>query len=72
MKVKVFISQCGLQSTQEAIHHATNIICIPLFSDQEQTSHRVVDLGIGLELDFGCLTQKMIYKALNTIIQDPK
>lgn len=71
-KVKVFISQCGLQSSQEAIHHGVNLICVPLFGDQNRNSKRVIDLEIGTELDFNHITADTIYNALREIIYSEK
>lgn len=69
--VKIFISQCGLQSTQEAIHFGINIICTPLFRDQIQISRKVVSYGIGMELDIFHLSSQIIYETLQEIISNP-
>lgn len=71
-KVKVFISQCGLQSVQEAIHYGVTLICIPLFGDQDHNSQKVVRTGSAIELDFFKITKETIYEALKEIIYNPR
>nr|XP_018900337.1 PREDICTED: UDP-glucuronosyltransferase 2B18-like [Bemisia tabaci] len=48
--VKVFITQGGLQSFQEAVHHAVPMVGIPLFSDQRCNVAKIVDAKIGIRL----------------------
>lgn len=48
--VKVFITQGGLQSFQEAVHHAVPMVGIPLFSDQRCNVAKIVDAKIGVRL----------------------
>lgn len=71
-KVTVFISQCGLQSVQEAIHYGVTLICIPLFGDQPHNSRKVVGLGSGIELDFFNITNESVYETLKEIIYNPR
>ena len=70
--MKIFISQCGLQSTQEAVHFGVNLICIPLFGDQELNSKKVLSQNIGVELDFYYITADKIYEALNKIMNNQR
>lgn len=71
-KVTIFISQCGLQSAQEAIHYGVNLICTPLYRDQIQVSKRTVHHGIGIELDIFDLSYQVIYKTIKEIITNPR
>lgn len=71
-KVKVFISQCGLQSVQEAIHYGVTLICIPFFGDQDHNSLRVVTLGSAIQLDYIKINKETVFKALKEILYNPR
>nr|QPA18388.1 UDP-gluconosyltransferase [Trialeurodes vaporariorum] len=49
-KVRVFITQGGLQSFQETVHHGVPTVGIPWFGDQELNVAKMVDAGIGSRL----------------------
>lgn len=69
---KLFMTQAGLQSLQEAIHYAVPVISIPLFGDQEKNAQKAADLEIGITLDFYSITNETVYKAVYTIISDKR
>lgn len=71
-KVKVFISQCGLQSVQEAVHYGVTVICIPIFGDQDHNSQKLVNVGCARELDFYRITKESVYEVLKEIIYNPR
>nr|CAD7437952.1 unnamed protein product [Timema bartmani] len=66
--VKLFISHCGLLSTQEAIYFGVPIVHIPFFLDQHNNLFRIKELGVGE--DISSLTKDNILKAINTVIQN--
>lgn len=49
-KVKVFVTQGGLQSFQEAVHYGVPTVGVPYFADQESIVAKMVDAGIGARL----------------------
>nr|XP_018895878.1 PREDICTED: UDP-glucuronosyltransferase 2B18-like [Bemisia tabaci]XP_018895879.1 PREDICTED: UDP-glucuronosyltransferase 2B18-like [Bemisia tabaci] len=49
-KVKVFVTQGGLQSFQEAVHYGVPSVGVPYFADQESIVAKMVDAGIGARL----------------------
>ncbi|CAH0395980.1 unnamed protein product [Bemisia tabaci] len=49
-KVRVFITQGGLQSFQEAVHYGVPTVGIPWFGDQECIVSKMVDAGVGARL----------------------
>ncbi|KAI7815524.1 UDP-glucuronosyltransferase [Rhyzopertha dominica] len=60
--IKLFITQTGLQSTEEAIANETPMLAILFAFDQFKLAKKVAKLGIGLNLDFSKLT-KVNFKA---------
>ncbi|XP_063233927.1 UDP-glycosyltransferase UGT5-like isoform X2 [Bacillus rossius redtenbacheri] len=69
-KVKAYIMQGGLQSSEEAIHSGVPLISIPFFSDQDYNTKRIVEKGIGLKLDISEVSKEKILDALKTVLTD--
>nr|CAD7196729.1 unnamed protein product [Timema douglasi] len=69
-KVKVFITQGGLQSLEEAITMGVPLIGIPFFTDQDFNVKRIVERGIGLKIEFTDVTKESVLKSLKNIIYD--
>ncbi|KAJ9584431.1 hypothetical protein L9F63_021224, partial [Diploptera punctata] len=66
--VRLFITQCGLQSLQEAVYHAVPLLGIPFFSDQKYNGKKIQESGIGLVHHFKDLTKQSLQHAINEII----
>ncbi|KAL0860384.1 hypothetical protein ABMA27_009783 [Loxostege sticticalis] len=69
-KIKLFITQCGLQSTDEAITAGVPLLGIPIVADQEYNSEQYLYHGIGVIVDIGTITEETLNKGINTILQD--
>nr|XP_049706090.1 UDP-glycosyltransferase UGT5-like isoform X1 [Helicoverpa armigera]WRX06260.1 UGT33F2A-like protein [Helicoverpa armigera] len=69
-KVKLFITQGGLQSTDEAITAGVPLIGVPMLADQWFNVEKYVYLKIGLQLDLETLTEEQFRNAINTIVKD--
>ncbi|XP_050554464.1 UDP-glycosyltransferase UGT5-like [Spodoptera frugiperda] len=67
-KVKLFITQGGLQSTDEAIIAGVPLIGIPMFGDQRFNVERYVYHKIGVKLDMDTLTVEEFKNAIETVI----
>ncbi|KAK8724722.1 hypothetical protein OTU49_011233, partial [Cherax quadricarinatus] len=70
--VKVFITHCGLLGTQESIYHATPLLGLPIFADQNRNSMFIRNSGVGDFLLWEELTEDVIVNAVNDIINNPK
>lgn len=70
--IKLFITQSGLQSTEEAIFNQVPLLAMPFIADQHFNSKRIVELGIGLKLDFGTLEKNKFKGAVLEIVKNPK
>ncbi|KAF2898602.1 hypothetical protein ILUMI_07578 [Ignelater luminosus] len=70
--IKLFISQGGLQSTEEAIYHHIPIIGMPFLGDQNTNVQRIVDKGMGLSLNYNTLDKETFRKTILEIMNNPK
>ncbi|CAH4032317.1 unnamed protein product [Pieris brassicae] len=69
-KIKLFITQGGLQSTDEAINAAVPLLGIPMLGDQWYNVEKYVHHRIGLQLDIHQLTEDNFRNAIETLIRD--
>lgn len=70
--VKLFITQAGFQSLEEAIVNKVPLLAIPFIADQYFNSHRISTLGIGKNLDINSLTKTDFKNAILEIMKNPK
>ncbi|XP_031331316.1 UDP-glucuronosyltransferase 1-3-like [Photinus pyralis] len=70
--VKLFITQGGLQSRDEAIHARVPMLGIPFLGDQFYNVRRMANLGFGLELDHDGLRKDELKAAILEAIENPK
>ncbi|XP_035438828.2 UDP-glycosyltransferase UGT4 [Spodoptera frugiperda] len=68
--VKLFITQGGLQSTDEAITAGVPLIGMPMLGDQHFNVERYVSYGFGIKLDMKTLTEEKLKHAINATIAD--
>ncbi|KAJ8727684.1 hypothetical protein PYW07_001803 [Mythimna separata] len=69
-KLKLFITQGGLQSTDEAITAGVPLIGMPMLGDQWFNVERYESHKIGVRLDMETLTEENLKNAITTIIGD--
>ncbi|XP_045506842.1 UDP-glucosyltransferase 2-like [Colias croceus] len=69
-KIKLFITQGGLQSTDEAISAGVPLIGIPLLADQWYNVEKYVFHKIGLHQDYSSITAEGFKNALDTILHN--
>ncbi|AGR56885.1 egt [Hemileuca sp. nucleopolyhedrovirus] len=65
--VKAFVTQGGVQSTDEAIAALVPMIGMPMMGDQSFNTNKYIDLGIGLVVDTSTVTSQQLIKAIQTI-----
>ncbi|GFG35082.1 hypothetical protein Cfor_04775, partial [Coptotermes formosanus] len=68
--VKLFITQCGLQSFQEAVYHGVPILAIPVFGDQKYNTKKVATERIGLYLPFQEITKGNLLTSITAVLND--
>ncbi|RZF48135.1 hypothetical protein LSTR_LSTR002201 [Laodelphax striatellus] len=69
-KTRLFISQTGHQSRQEAIYYGVPMLCIPLFWDQDYNARKLVIEGAGLSIPIKELNQKILLEKMQRILTD--
>lgn len=70
--VKVFISQCGLQSTEEAVARGVPIVGIPFIADQELNAKRLEENGVVVNIDFVTMTKEELKEAVTEVAENEK
>lgn len=70
--MKLFITQCGLQSLEEAIFKNVPILAIPVVWDQHHNAHIVRSKEIGLFLNHHDMTKEEVYMSIEEIITNEK
>ncbi|CAH1156164.1 unnamed protein product [Phaedon cochleariae] len=70
--VKVFITQGGVQSLEEAIFSHVPVVCIPIVADQEKNAKRAADKGIAIHLNYDELNKITLKAAILEAIDNPK
>ncbi|KAI5633117.1 UDP-glucoronosyl and UDP-glucosyl transferase domain-containing protein [Phthorimaea operculella] len=71
-KVKLFITQGGLQSTDESIVAGVPLIGIPMFTDQWYNVEKYVHHGIGLKISLETVTEEELTYAINEVINNER
>ncbi|KAF2886562.1 hypothetical protein ILUMI_19612 [Ignelater luminosus] len=71
-KIKLVISQGGLQSTEEALLSHIPIVGIPFIGDQHHNIHRLVQKGVGLSVDYSNINKKSLKNAILEVMNNPK
>ncbi|CAH0547990.1 unnamed protein product [Brassicogethes aeneus] len=69
--VKLFITQGGLQSLQEAVTNAIPMVGIPFFGDQFQNVQKIVKRGIAVKLHRHEISKETIKNAITKVLTDP-
>ncbi|XP_047113325.1 UDP-glycosyltransferase UGT5-like [Schistocerca piceifrons] len=70
--VRIFITQGGLQSFNEATYYGVPLIGIPFMGDQHYNVAKMVSAEIGYRLQFRSITKDVVLKAIRAILGDPK
>ncbi|XP_052741051.1 UDP-glucosyltransferase 2-like [Bicyclus anynana] len=68
--VKLFITQGGLQSTDEALNAGVPLVVIPFLGDQWFNAEQYEKLNIGIHLDLETITEDSLKIAIEKTIQD--
>lgn len=68
--VKLFITQGGLLSSQEAVYCGIPMLLLPQFADQHYNSAALVKSGATVSLKLRTTTSEALSNALNKLLSD--
>ena len=67
--IKIFITQCGQQSTEEAIDRTVPMILIPFFADQPGLAAKLQHKGVGRIIDLDNLSEKVLKDTIEEVLE---
>ncbi|KAJ8910848.1 hypothetical protein NQ315_015583 [Exocentrus adspersus] len=70
--IKLFITQGGLQSMEEAIFNYVPMIALPFYGDQHGNAIKMVNKGFGLKLDYANLDVETFKNSILEVINNPR
>ncbi|KAL1506655.1 hypothetical protein ABEB36_005980 [Hypothenemus hampei] len=70
-KIKLFITQGGIQSIDEAIDRGVPMLIIPFLGDQMYNADRSSQLGISEKIIFGEFKENELRHKINILLSDP-
>lgn len=70
--IKLFITQGGSQSMEEAVANGVPLLVIPFIADQYANAERIEKLEIGLKLDYNGLTEATLQASIKEIVENAR
>jgi len=67
----VFITHCGMNSTNEGLYFGVPLVMIPCRLDQPLVARRVEELGAGITIDKEALSAERLRNDVRAVLQDP-
>ncbi|XP_070161125.1 UDP-glucosyltransferase 2-like [Polyergus mexicanus] len=71
-KIRLFIYQGGLQSTEEAVYNAVPLIGIPVIADQYYNVNKMVSLGVAKKINFQNISREIVNASITDILNDKR
>lgn len=65
--MKVFVTQGGVQSIEEAVTKEVPMVAIPFLGDQPKNVRKIVDWGVALKIDPNDLTVENLRDSILTV-----
>lgn len=69
--MKLFITQGGLQSAEEAIYNHVPIIGIPFAVDQRANIQEMVEKGVGFLVEYDAIEKDSFRETILEVISNP-
>ncbi len=69
-RADVFVTHGGMNSTMESMYFGVPLVVLPHTREQEATARRVVELGLGIELDEVTTTAEQLREAVERVSRE--
>ncbi|XP_044755200.1 uncharacterized protein LOC123314144 [Coccinella septempunctata] len=69
--IKLFITQGGLQSMEEALEYGVPMLGVPFFGDQLHNVKRMVTKQLGLSLELSSITETSLMDTIKELLNNP-
>eukprot|EP00794_Sanderia_malayensis_P007458 gene7458-8280_t len=66
----LLITHCGINSLYEAMYHATQVLCLPLFGEQFDNAGRVISRNLGKAITLHELSEQRLQRTIEDLIKD--
>lgn len=70
--MKAFVTQGGLQSTEQAIFSNVPVVEMPQIADQVANIERVTELGMGVHVDFKSLNKEELKSIIIDVVTNKR
>ncbi|KAB0798956.1 hypothetical protein PPYR_06836, partial [Photinus pyralis] len=70
--IKLFVTQGGLQSMEEAVYSGVPMVVMPFFADQGYNAKAIVYKGMGLSVDYANLKKEEFRDKVLEVIREPR
>lgn len=70
--IKVFVTQGGMQSAEEAILNRVPMVGVPFFADQKYNVRRLEQLEVAVYVDFEAITKNELKDAIMKVISNKR
>lgn len=71
-KIKVFVTQGGIHSIEEAVHNGVPMVGIPFLGDQTTNVKTFTELGIGLKIDSNYITKESLMTSILEVARNER
>jgi len=71
-KIRLFVYQGGIQSTEEAVHYAVPLLGIPIICEQFAQINKMISLGVARKLRFSNMSKETLNASIRDILNDKR
>lgn len=71
-KIKLFVYQGGIQSTEEAVYYVVPLLGLSILGDQDYQVTKMVSLGVAKRLDVINISKEILNATILDILKDKR
>jgi len=69
-KIRLFVYQGGIQSTEEAVHYAVPLLGIPIICEQFAQINKMISLGVARKLRLSNMSKETLNASIRDMLND--